>query len=422
MVSLKINEEFRDLIPPLEESDFKELEQSVLSEGIRDPILIWNNIIIDGHHRYGLAKKHGLEIKVKEIQFEDEDDAKIWILANQLSRRNVTPFVRAELELKREALYEARARLFNDLNYKKGLNKISTDKRKEMAKAAGVSHGYIHTVNRIKSSEFVDSKTIEKLRQGKVTASKVLSEIKREERRKEAEKRWKLSEGYVPDKSIQIVNADFYKWCSDNLEDHSVDLILTDPPYPEEFLYLWEQLGEVAARVLKPGGKNTNGKGGYLVAYSGQKYLDIVIELLKKNLSYVWTMGLRHSGAKQLVQSRTIVCAWKPILIFRNGVPGNVYSLSGHALVDFINDDHRDKEFHEWGQGKSAVGYLMKTLSQPNDLVLDPFVGGGTTLVVAKQLHRRCIGIEINKNHVNTIKANLMQNEQTKLFDLTNED
>lgn len=421
MTSLKINEEFRDLIPPLEDLDFKELERSVLSEGIREPILVWNNTIIDGHHRYELAKKYDLEIKVKEIQFDDKDDAKIWILANQLSRRNVTPFVRAELELKRASLYEARTKLFNDLDYKNELTKLSTDKRKEMAKSAGVSHGYIHTVNRIKNSKFVDSKTIEKLREGKVTASKVLSEIKREERREKSKERWKLSEGYTPDKSIQIINADFYKWCSDNLEDHSVDLILTDPPYPKEFLYLWEQLGEVAARVLKKGGKGTNEEGGYLVAYSGQQYMVEVAKLLEKNLSYVWTIGLRHSGPTQLVQSRTIVCAWKPILIFRNGIPGNIHSWSGHALVDFINNDYRDKEFHEWGQGKSAVGYLMKTFSRPNDLVLDPFAGGGTTLVVARQLHRRCIGIEIDEQYINTIKTNLMQDEQTNLFDLTNE-
>jgi len=423
MIDLKIDESFRDLIPPLDEADFNELEQSVLSEGIREPICVWKDTIVDGHHRYQLAKKHNLEIQIKKMSFEDADEAKIWILGNQLSRRNVTPFVKAELELKRAVLYEARALLINkmiDKTTKLSMPKISPDKRKEMAKAAGVSHGYIQAVNRIKNSELVDEKILSKLRSGELPVAKILKEIKRAERKEEAEKRWQLSANYKPNKDIQIVHDDFYKWCADNLEDHSIDLILTDPPYPKEYLYLWEQLGEVAKRVLKVGGKNTDEKGGYLIAYSGQQYLDVVMNLLSKNLSYTWTIGLKHSGPTQLINARNLVCGWKPILVYRNGIPGNIHSWTGSALVDFIDDDYREKEFHDWGQGKSAVGYLMRTFSKPNDLVLDPFVGGGTTLVVAAQLRRRCIGIEIDKKQINKIKTNLMENDQTRLFGLTN--
>jgi DNA modification methylase len=221
---------------------------------------------------------------------------------------------------------------------------------------------------------------------------------------------------YKPEEALQIINDDFYSWCNNNLEDASISLILTDPPYPKEYLYLWEQLAEVAERVLKP--------GGYLATYSGQLYLNRVMSYLDKHLTYVWTIGLQHTGATQLVNPRTIVCSWKPILLYKKPIvgktkehdAGKIISASGSALVDFIGDDYREKDFHYWGQGESAVGYLMKTLSYPGDLVLDPFVGGGTTLVVAKDLMRRCIGIEIDKQYIPAIKSRLNSDKMVTLF------
>ena len=58
----------------------------------------------------------------------------------------------------------------------------------------------------------------------------------------------------------------------------------------------------------------------------------------------------------------------------------------------------------------------MKILSHPGDMVLDPFVGGGTTLAVAKDMKRRCIGIEMDKKYINVIKANIMKSDQKEIF------
>jgi hypothetical protein len=96
-----------------------------------------------------------------------------------------------------------------------------------------------------------------------------------------------------------------------------------------------------------------------------------------------------------------VVCTWKPIIVYRKGEPGKF----DNTLVDSIADDYREKDFHHWGQGESAVAYLMKSLSVPNELVLDPFVGGGTTLAVAKELKRKCIGIEKDAQYLDAIKS-----------------
>ena len=422
MVDLEINEEFKSLIPKLSTDEYKSLENSLIIEGIRDPIYVWNGVIVDGHNRYGLAKKNNLHFSIKQMSFDSSESVKIWILTNQLSRRNVTPFVRAELEMELETLHRSRLKALRAisvptvLGIKTELPELPKDTRESIAKAAGVSYGYIHTVSRIKNSGKVDKDVMDKLRSGKITASKVLKEIKREERKDHAnQKMQEVAKLYKPDDSLQIINADFYKWCNDNISNASIDLIITDPPYPKEYLHVWNQLGEVAARVLKP--------GCYLATYSGQLYLDYVMKSLGEHLSYVWTIALQHTGATQLVHPRNLICRWKPILLYRKHDigktketgAGKIEGASGSALNDFIGDDYREKGFHEWGQGETAIGYLMKTLSYPNDLVLDPFVGGGTTLVVAKDLKRRCIGIEIDKQYISKIKTNIM-NSDTKLI------
>ena len=100
----KIDPEFRDLIPPLSQNEYEELEKSILSEGCRESIYTWNDYIIDGHNRYEICIKHGLEPPVFSMAFESREEVIIWICSVQLSRRNVTEPIRRYLIGKR---YEA---------------------------------------------------------------------------------------------------------------------------------------------------------------------------------------------------------------------------------------------------------------------------------------------------------------------------
>jgi DNA (cytosine-5)-methyltransferase 1 len=281
-------------------------------------------------------------------------------------------------------------------------NELSGKETREIA--AGVA-GFGCRENYRKAKVIVDKGApvvIEKVDNKKISINAAYKEIikaeKKQQRAKENESAAKL---YKEDDSLRIVNADFYPWCNENLDPGSVDVIITDPPYSKEYLHVWEQLSEVAKRVLKP--------GGYLIAYSGQLYLDRVKESLGKHMSYCWMISLYQTQATQIVHPRNVVCTWKPILIYRNGAPGKIESCTGRALVDSFMTDFRDKDFHEWGQGESAVGYLMKIFSNPNELVLEPFAGGGTTLAVAKALKRRCVGIEKDPQYMDVIKSRLLK-------------
>ena len=96
-----INEEFAKLIPPLSGDELDRLEQSLLNEGCLNPIIVWNNTIIDGHHRYTICIKHNISFNVIEkSELETELDVKLWMINNQFSRRNLPTEIRVALAYK----------------------------------------------------------------------------------------------------------------------------------------------------------------------------------------------------------------------------------------------------------------------------------------------------------------------------------
>ena len=90
---LKIDPEFEEKIPPLTEDEFSLLEQNIVADGeVLDPLIIWNNTILDGHNRYRILKKHPeIPFKIFPKEFPDKYAAIAWICRNQLGRRNLTP-------------------------------------------------------------------------------------------------------------------------------------------------------------------------------------------------------------------------------------------------------------------------------------------------------------------------------------------
>ena len=87
---LKTDEEFKHLIRPLLRKEYLQLEQNILADGCRDPIVVWHDIIVDGHNRYEICMRHGIPFDTKDMEFECREAAIAWICANQLGRRNIT--------------------------------------------------------------------------------------------------------------------------------------------------------------------------------------------------------------------------------------------------------------------------------------------------------------------------------------------
>ena len=160
-MGLKIDKEFEKLLTSLTEKELDSLEESCVKEGIRDPILIWKGIIVDGHNRYKISVKHGLGYETKEMKFKDKDEAKVWIFKNQLARRNMNTYQKivAALEFAPEISKRAKENRTKGRRGEK-IERIGTGE--EIAKLAGSSRTYaiqVRTILRKASDE--DKKKLE---------------------------------------------------------------------------------------------------------------------------------------------------------------------------------------------------------------------------------------------------------------------
>jgi len=179
--------------------------------------------------------------------------------------------------------------------------------------------------------------------------------------------------------NIEIRKGDFKEVLNDIYE---IDAIITDPPYPKEYIQCFSDLSLFASEHLK--------KDGFIAVYSGQYHLPEVIKRLSEHLTYVWTFCLYHIGKKQLVNGVNIMCGWKPVLIYSNGKKKMRFS-----AYDVLISEEEEKFEHKWQQSESGVKSLIDILSEPGDLIVDPFAGSGTFGVVSDKLGRRFIGAEI---------------------------
>jgi len=108
---LTVDKEFMQLIPPLQEEEYQQLKQNILSKRkCLNAIILWDGTIIDGHNRFYICIEHGIEFEVKDMHFDSREDAKLWILENQLGRRNLTDAARIELTMSKVELLRAKAK------------------------------------------------------------------------------------------------------------------------------------------------------------------------------------------------------------------------------------------------------------------------------------------------------------------------
>ena len=93
MINLKIDPEFQSQIPPLTDDEYKQLEENILKEGkLLSPLIVWNNILVDGHNRYAILQKHPeIYFSTMPLPFESREEVLACICKNQLGRRNLTP-------------------------------------------------------------------------------------------------------------------------------------------------------------------------------------------------------------------------------------------------------------------------------------------------------------------------------------------
>ena len=227
-MSVRIDPEFQALIPPLTDEERTQLEANLKTDGCRDPLVVWNGMLLDGHNRFSICQRNGIQFKMWEMHFEDRDAAKAWVIRNQFGRRNLTPYVRAELALKLEPLIAEKAKENQGTRTDLLQNSAKSDSatlfqptpakpakaasqppapvntRQAVASAAGVSHDTIHKAKVI--AEKAPESVKEKLRAGDTTIHREYKAIVKAERKAEQVEAVKTAK--LPDGKFHVIVAD----------------------------------------------------------------------------------------------------------------------------------------------------------------------------------------------------------------------
>jgi len=416
--TVMVDDELRALIPPLTEEERAALEANVLRDGCLDPLIVWQEqrILLDGHHRKEICDRHGIEYSTRDLSFDGRDDAKCWIIEHQFGRRNLAPFQRGKLALQLESLWAAKAK---EKQRAGGIEKVVQksalsarnppgkggkqvppilaepfETREVLAKVADMSHGTLDKVKYI--DKHADERTKDKLCKGETSINAEYKQIKK---RIDGERR-KVERATIPADLPDAAG----RWCvhaadiEDGLpmiDDESVDWVITDPPYPKEYLPLYSALSRVCARVLKP--------GGAAIVMTGQTYLPEVLRRLSEHLQYYWMMSYLTPGQSPNLMHRKVNTQWKPLIwLTKDGY-------TGPTVSDVFRSDANDKRFHHWGQSESGMADIVTRFSKPGDTILDPLMGAGTTGIVAVETHRRFVGVDLDPSSVATAKGRLAQ-------------
>jgi len=244
-----------------------------------------------------------------------------------------------------------------------------------------------------KFNEWID----ESLAKGyEISAAGLQKLAKNHERKKQREELAEKGEDVIPSLLWNVWQADIQDWQAPK----QYDFIITDPPYPKEYLYLYEVLARRTKEWLKP--------GGLLIAMCGQSYLNQIYEMIDKHLKYYWTACYLTPGQSTNLWQVKVNTNWKPLLIYSTN------NYEGKTFGDVFKSDENDKDFHKWGQSTSGMLSIIKQLCLPGQSILDPFCGAGTTGVGA--LKHGCLfdGIDIDIQNVNITKKRLDDAEKTR--------
>lgn len=169
LIKLRIDEEFKKIIPPLTDEEYQLLHESIDKNGCLDPIIVWGNTIIDGHNRYSICQLLGIPYSIKEISFNNREEAMLWIIQHQIGKRNLEAAQKIELAMKMKPLIALQAKD----NQKGGGGSVPTkvtkpiDTREELARIAGVSPTQISKWDKIVSE--ASAEDLMQLRSGKTT-------------------------------------------------------------------------------------------------------------------------------------------------------------------------------------------------------------------------------------------------------------
>lgn len=399
-----------NLFPMLAGTDLAELADDIKRHGLIEPIWLFSDpergtVVLDGRNRLAACRLAGIEPRTRI--YTGPDPIAFSLSLNE-KRRHLNAGQRAALALEVEPLYAAEAKrrqaaavaesnrvravapnpFVADLPQMEPTTDPTPAKsRDHAAKAVGASGRAVQQAKRIADKA---PDLFEKVKSGQVAldrADRIVRDREAEQKRVDEARR----EASMLDitTTTDLRQGDFRHVLANV---RNLDAIITDPPYPHEFIPLLADLGAWADQALKP--------DGVLVILMGQTYLPEVYRLLEGGRPYRWTGCYLTPGAGYTSMARRLQSNWKPLLVYGGGPRFN----------DTLRSEGTDadaKNHHEWGQDYSAFHEIVRRFTKAGDTIADPFMGSGTTLLAGKAQGRNVIGAEIDAEHYETARRRL---------------
>ncbi len=453
MLEIVIDSEFRDLIPPLSETQYGGLKDDIIGFGkAYEPIKIWNGVIIDGHNRFKICSENNIPFKTLDYTSDlgTRDDVIDWIFRNQLNRRNLSPdqysYLRGMQNLHRMKMHggdrkseEAKSSGQNDhmistreviaqeqgvaprtvqrdTEYAKAVNTITKavgiDTVKQKILAGDIKAAKKDIVELAKATPEVQKEIIAKSLERETNIKTLLNEEKRQQQI--SDRNTAIPER-IQDTDSDLKNMD----CLDYLKilpNDSVDLVLTDPPYEisretgfkdmtngvdrlgvsMEFGE-WDNPGNVDLdAVIRELFRVTKKGGTAILFYDLWKITPLQEMMIKagfKQLRFIeWVKKNPvplNSKINYLTNAREIA------LVGIKGSNPKFHSEYDNGIYShpIYHSKHR---IHPTQKPVELMCELIEKHSDVGDVVADVFLGSGTTVVAAIKKNRKCIGCEID--------------------------
>jgi len=422
---IRINENFKKLIPALTTEEFKQLEDNCLAEGIRDNIITWNGFIIDGHNRYEIACKWDLDYETESKHFDSEDDVELWMIDNQNGRRNLTDGWKYKLQQRKKEILIKKGADKKVIDGKKARDKqlgvLSTigktpkhNTQREIAKTLNWSTGKVAMADIVfkKATPEIEEKVLN----NEITINQAYQNIKKEEKKKNFEIKKELFEVDVKPENLNqtIILGDSVKVLP-TLNFKSFDLLLSDPPYGMDFKSGWNTKDKIENDKIV----DTISLFEDVLKESVPLLKDDAHFYLFGNINFIG--NIRPIVEKYLTLKNILIWDRKVIGMGDLKSYGNSYDiiyfgynktwkdLNGTRDRDLLSYSRIDpaKNIHPTEKPLDILEYLIKKSSNENDKILEPFAGGGSTLLACKNLNRLATGIEIEEKYFKLIKERI---------------
>lgn len=392
------------LFSSLTSDEYALLKRTIAERGVDVPT-VWDKDgnLLDGEHRERACREVGINCPREVRHFDSEADKWEFILRvncrrRQLDRKQKRKLIASYLKVDPAISDNTLADLIGGIskntvqNVRHGLEKTrQIDKLTELRGKDG----------KVRPREYkrIITNTPKELRRAQVAIRQLpescngdwLDITTASRRAKRNVKRQELQGEIIeptPDDAIRLYHCPFQE-----IDEHagilpgSVQAFVLDIPYGEDFLPQLEVLAAMARRDLAA--------GGILVCYVGTMYLNRVLALFDKHLAFVPPLCSVWEGDANLLHKYGIVNHWKPIIAYSQGA-----WKARSRFSDVIRAQRKEKDLHPWQQSLADIERLVACVTRPGGLVVDCVGGSFTTAIACRNLGRRFIGCDIDKQCV----------------------